>query len=223
MSDLMSDGKDLFPAFDWSSNFSQQDGCWTSVLPTWNKDAEGTPQENVNSILSSKSMTSVLSREKRDMDLNDLNRSACSLATTITEVDMEDHEIMHVWETTMIDEEDCAIESILSLSQVCVEIGNPRDTATTARATCTAEKEKDQDARESFSDAENQKFWKNSAEYITSATQVTEEEKEGEYDDTREMFIDAEYEKFKEIGMQFLTKQRLPSKLKKNGFTACQA
>lgn len=42
-------------------------------------------------------------------------------------------------------------------------------------------------------------------------------------DDTRKSFIDSEYEKFKAIGQQFLTSRRMPSVLRRNSITACQA
>jgi len=56
----------------------------------------------------------------------------------------------------------------------------------------------------------------------TATTGARENEKERQYD-TRNSFIDAQYEQFNEIGKQLLTRKKLPSKLKRRGFAACQA
>mmetsp|Transcript_12341 Transcript_12341/g.26593 ORF Transcript_12341/g.26593 Transcript_12341/m.26593 type:complete len:369 (-) Transcript_12341:90-1196(-) len=120
-----------------------------------------------------------------------------SLTTTLSEVDMEDDEIMDMWETTHTDindndEEEHGIDSILSISRIYYTNIRDDDNNTQHRV------KQEEDAWQGITNGDTR---------------------------SRESFIDAEYEKFLKIGKHFSTTKQilLPSELKQNAVTACQA
>ena len=129
------DYNDFFPSFDWTvncPNFSHDNFAIDSPF----RD-DGTS----------------ITTPKICRNLNNLSQATTSQRESSTEVDMEDDEIIDIWKTTLI--EDDTIYSILSLSQVCVEIVNPTATTTTQEE---EEEEHQDNTRKSFIDAEYAKF-----------------------------------------------------------------
>jgi len=153
---------DLFPSFDWTVN----------VPPSPFQDDNDLSHPSICCIISHGTLS------------DDISQTSSLHRESLSEVDMEDGEIIDIWNSTLIeDDHHVAIPSILSTCQLCVEIVNPAD----------------------------------------ARTVIAKDNEEGKQDGTRITFIDAEYEMFKEIGNQFLIKQRLPDKLERKAFAACQA
>jgi len=203
---------DIFSSFDWKANnfphdnfVINQEGVGNSFREVGNTTATPIivcPVISTNCITTQEDDAADDTMEL-DHDRDNLNFQSTtvslrdSLTTTLSEVDMEDDEIMDMWETAHTDvdsndEEEHAIDSIVSIS----------------KAYYTNIRNDDDNAQQRVKQEED--AWQGTNNGDTNS---------------REPFIDAEYEKFLTIGNHFSTTKQmlLPSELKKNAVTAFQA